>query len=357
MNIFDRYLLVNFLKIFLTVTLVSLLLILVYSLTDFFLAFKVTSFEVALKYTTYLMPIGFYVLSPLLINVSALLLLRRVQSKKIDLTAQSFGVSPLRFSLVILAFTLCMCFLFLLQNESFLPKMFRKLWYVEKTFKKKQEVGRLVERLWFVKDTERGKYFVYIDSLDVAKGRFVGLFMLKSSPKGEVLEVVEGRSGTWSENVIYVDTGSAYNFGEGYFVPRLVNFSLRTEIGLKEVGLFAEKIEHVSASSLITLYLKGSRLGLDTNRYLSELLYRMGMSLLPLMVLIPLIFYMFKYRSFRIGFLSFLIHLVIGWIVAVSPKVLAEKANLPPQYALIGYAFLLLYLSKRVYDLGKGLRV
>ena len=357
MNLFDRYLLRNYLKTFGAVTFVSLGLIVLYSLTDLFLGFKEASLEIGLRYTLSLVPLGFYVLSSLLVNISLLILFRRLLSRRIDLTVQSFGVSPLRFSSPILWVVLFLSLSFLLLNESFFPSMFKRLWYIEKTYKKKQEVGRLVERLWFVKDTSKGRYYIYIDSLDVVSGRFTGLFMLITDREGKVSEVVEGGSGSWKGNVIYVDSGSAYNFREGYMVSELMNFSLGTEIALSEVSLFAEKIPHVRSSSLIKLYLKGERVGLDANRYLSEVLYRGGMSLLPLMVALPLVSTLFRRRNLRYGMASFLLHLSASWVVAVSPKLLIDKANLPPAYASVGYSLYLFYLLKRVHDLSKGFRV
>ncbi len=357
MNILDRYLSVSYLKIFLSVSLASMTLVILYSLTDFFFGFKEKSLRVVIEYVIYLIPVGFYVLSSIVVNVSLLLLFKRILSRNMDLTVQSFGISPLRFTAVLIAGVFFLSSFLLLLNESFIPGMFKRLWYVEKTFKKKQEVGRLVERFWFVKDTGKSKYFVYIDSLDVSTGRFAGLFMLKTSAEGKVLEVVEGRSGSWRGNVIRVDRGSAYNFEEGYFVRNLSNFSLGVEIGVKEIGLFAEKIEHVRASSLLNLYLKGSRLGLDTDRYLSELIHRGGMSFLPFFVALPMMRQVLKRRSLKVGSVSFLIYLIIGWLLAISPKLLADKANLPPAYSLFGYGVYFLYLLKGVYDLRKGFRV
>jgi len=357
MNIFDRYLLLNFLKVFAVVSFVSVGLIVLYSLTDFFLGFKETNLRVGVQYVLYLIPLGFYILSSVLVNIALIVLFRRFFSKGVDFTVQSFGVSPLRFSAVFLGFTLFLSSLFLFLNESFLPGLFKKVWYIEKTYKKKQEVGRLVERLWFVKETGFGRYYVYIGSLDVSNGRFAGLFMLRVSSEGRVKEVIEGRSGRWSGNVIYVEKGSAYDFGRGYFVRELKEFSLSTEIGISEIGLFAEKIQHVKSSSLINLYLKGSKLGLDTDRYISEVLYRGGMSLLPLLVFLPLLRDLFRYRNLRAGMLSFLVHLIIGWMVAVSPKLLADRANLSPGYAFVAYSLLLPYLLKRVNDLRKGFRL
>ena len=357
MNTFDRYLSLSYLKILLSVSLASTTLIVLYSLADFLFAFREKSFEIALRYTAHLIPAGFYILSSIVVNISLLLLFRRILSKKVDLTVQSFGISPLRFLSVLLVGVLSLSLFLLLLNESFLPRMFREIWYMEKVFKRKQEVGRLVERFWFVKETKRGKYFVYIGSLDISTGRFTGLFMVKTSPEGKVLEVVEGRSGSWRGNVIRVDRGSAYNFEEGYFVKNLSNFSLGVEIGVKEIGLFAEKIEHVRASSLIDLYLKGSKLGFDTDRYLSELIHRGGMSLLPFLVALPMMRQVLKRRSLKVGSVSFLIYLIIGWLLAISPKLLADKANLPPAYSLFGYGAYLLYMLKGVYDLRKGFRV
>ncbi len=357
MKIFDRYISLNYLRIFVTVSAVGLALTVIYSLTDFLLGFKVVDPGVGLSYVISLIPLGFYILSSLLVNISLLILFRRIFSRKLDLTVQSFGVSPLRFSLFLIGGVLSLSALFLLLNESFLPGLFKRVWYIEKTYKKKQEIGRIVDRLWFVKETERGRYYVFVESLDVTNGRFTGLFMLVTSPAGEVLEVVEGTLGRWDGNVIYVDRGSAYNFREGYFVEQLRNFSLGTEVGLEEIGIFAEKMEHVRISSLLTLYIKGSQLGLDTDRYLSEVLYRAGMSFLPFAVFLPLLASLFRYRRLGAGMVSFLVHLIAGWLVAISPKLLADKAGLPPQYALIGYALLTLYLLKGTHDLAKGFRI
>ena len=344
-------------KVFLTVAGVSVILITLYSLTDFLLAFKERSVQIAVRYILNLLPIGFYILSPILINVSLLLFVGRLLSKNIDLTAQSFSLSPLRLSATLILWCASLSAFFLALNENFFPSLFRDLWHLEKTFKKKQEVGFIVERLWFLKETERGRYFVYIGTLDTRNGRFADLFLLRTSAGGKPVEVVEGISGSWREYEIRVDRGSAYNFEEGYSIEELTNFFLGTEISVGEVGVFAQKIEHVRTSSLINLYLKGSRLGFDTNRYLSEILYRAGMSVLSLMIMIPLLRVVLGRRSIKVGAFYFLILLVVGWFVIVSPKVLTEKANLSPLYALGGYAVLLAYVLKGLYDLRKGFRV
>ncbi len=357
MALLDRYILHSFLKIFITVTFASLGLIVVYSLTDFFLSFRIRDTGILLKYLTYLVPLGFYILSPILVGISIIVLFKRVFQKRIDLTAQSFSMSPLRFSFFIISFSAFLSLLFLIFNESFLPGLFRGVWYMEKKFKNRQEIGRIVEKLWFVKNTGRGIYYVYVDNLEVGSGAFAGLYLLKTSEDGEVLEAVQGKSGRWKGHIIFVTKGSAYNFKEGYFVKELSNFSLGTEIALREVGLFAEKIEHVRSSSLITLYTKGERLGFDTNRYFSELMFRAGMSFFPFMLTVPTLWGLVRFRKLSAGAIILLVGLIIGWLIIISPKVIADKANAPPQYALAGYLVVILIILKGFKDLSRGFRV
>ena len=358
MGLLDRYVLLSFLRVFGIVTFGSVALITLYGFTDFFIAFKNKSVELALEYISLLIPLGFYILSPMLMSISLIVVFRRFFSKNIDLTAQSFSLSPLRFSLPILLFSLFLSFAFAVLNESFLPSMFRGVWYIETKYKREgEEKGRIVEKLWFVKRTERGSYYIYLDNLETESGRFSGLYMLRVSEEGEVEEVVEGRSGVWKGNVIHVDRGSAYNFLEGFFIKNLSDFSMGIEVALKEIGLFAEKIEHVSSSSLLTLYTKGARIGFDTNRYFSELMFRAGMSFFPFMLSLTTLWGLFRSRKPGFGGLSFLFGVVVGWLIIISPKILADKAGLPPQYALVGYASVGLFLLKGLYDLGKGFRV
>ncbi len=358
MGLFDRYVFLSFLRVFGIITLGAIALITLYGLTDFFITFKKKDMGLAFKYISFLIPLGFYILSPMLLSISLIVVFRRFFSRNVDLTAQSFSLSPLRFSLSLVLFSLLLSFAFLVLNESFLPSLFKGTWYIETKYKRNRgEEGRIIEKLWFVKRTERGSYYIYLDNLETESGRFSGLYMLKVSEEGDVEEVVEGKSGVWRENVIHVDRGSAYNFLEGFFIRNLSDFSMGIEVALKEIGLFAEKIEHVSSSSLITLYTKGAKIGFDTKRYFSELMFRAGMSFFPFMLSLTTLWGLFRSRRPGFGGLSFLVGVVAGWLVIISPKILADKAGLPPQYALVGYAFVGVFLLKGLYDLGKGFRV
>ncbi|MDQ7081586.1 MAG: hypothetical protein Q9N34_00200 [Aquificota bacterium] len=102
MNLFDRYMITQFLKILTAVAFVSSVLILVYSLAEFLMGFRVRDFEVGVRYSLYVLPLGLYILFPLVAGVSVIILFRRVFSRNIDLTAQSFGISPLRFTAPVL---------------------------------------------------------------------------------------------------------------------------------------------------------------------------------------------------------------------------------------------------------------
>ena len=356
MNTFDRYVALNFLKIFATVTLVAIALIVMYSLTNLFVVLKIRDFGILLTYVANLVPLGFYILSPLTLNISLIILLKRLLSKNVDLTAQSFGISPLRLSASLLLITLTLSLSFVAMNESFIPSLFKGVWKVERERGGKEE-ARFVQNLWLLKETRRGKNFIYIGSLDVSTGVFANLYLSVVSKEGVFTEVVEGKAGVWSGHEIRVREGSAYNFDEGYYVRDLKNFSLGTEINLKEVSLFAEKIIHVRMSSLVSLYAKGSKIGLDTDRYLTEILHRIGMSFMPLLVMVPLLRGALKHRNIKITMVSFLVHTVLVWFVTSSPKIFAERANLPPQYALIPYSLYIAYVLKGLNDLRKGFRL
>ncbi len=357
MNTFDRYLALNFLKIFLTVTLVAVILIVMYSVTNLFIVIGVKDVGLLFDYVTHLIPLGFYILSPLTLNISLIILFKRLIARNVDLTAQSFGISPLRLVSVLILFTLGLSLSFVALNERFIPSLFKGVWKVERERKGKEREARLVHNLWLLKETRRGKNFIYIGSLDVSTGVFTNLYMSVVSKRGVFTEVVEGRAGVWSGHEIKVREGSAYNFEEGYYVRDLKNFSLGTEINLKEVSLFAEKIMHVRMSSLLELYAKGSKIGLDTSRYMTEILHRIGMSFMSILVMIPLIRGTLKHRNLKITMVSFVIHTIVVWFVTSSPKLFAERANLSPHYAMIPYSLYLLYILKGVHDLRKGFRL
>ncbi len=356
MNLFDRYLLINFLKVLLTVTAVFIALVILYSLTELVLSFRIKDMDIGLRYSTYLIPLGVYIMFPLISGVSVIVVLRRIFAKKIDLTSQSFGVSPLRFSLPILMPILLGSVLFLVLNESFIPGLFKKVWYLERLYKKKQEVGTFIEDLWFVKTVDGKRFFVYVDNLDVGSGRFADLFLIMTTAEGDIIGVVEGRRGMWSGSQLKIEEGRVYSFSEE-IKGGLERFTLDTGIRLEEIGLFAEKIEHVETSSLITLYVKGARIGFDTDVYLAEVLFRGGMSLLTPIVVIPLLRHLLRRRDVRTGFLVLLLNLSAGWLVVISPKVFSAKLNLPPYYYLPLFGLVLIYVLKGVYDLGKGFRV
>ncbi len=357
MGLFDRYMFIGYLKVFSLVSFASLCLIALYGLTDFLLGFKEKELAVAIAYMANLVPVGFYVLSSLLVGLSLLVFMRRVLSKKKDFIAYSFGISPLRFLMPLLTVVLVLCFSLLFLNESFLPNLFKRIWYIEKTFKKKQEVGRIVERLWFVKSVGGRRYYVYVGSLEVDTGRFSNFLLLITSSETRVEEIIEGKRGRWVRSSIRIEEGLAYDFSKAVLTRELRNFSLETEINLSEVSLFAEKIAHVSSSSLINLFLKGEKFGFEVDRYMAEVLYRVGMSFLPLVVFIPVSMYTLRFRSVRTGAFAFIFSLIGGWMVAVSPKLFVDKAGLPVLYSVPLHALLVLYLLKGVHYLSKGFRL
>ncbi len=157
--LFDRFILINFLWIFLSVSAVGIILVSLYVLADFLVGFKTKTLGIGISYFLNLLPLGFYYISPLIFSVAIFLFLKRIIDRKIDLIVQSFTVSPLRLSAPVLLFSLFISLLFLLGNQFIFPKNARNLWFIEKRFKKKQNVEGIVRNFWFLRKEKESNFY------------------------------------------------------------------------------------------------------------------------------------------------------------------------------------------------------
>ncbi len=354
----DRYVFFNFFKIFTVVSFTVITLTVIYSTVEFLFGFKVKDKEIFIDYVLILIPLSFYILSPVILSISLLILFRRIFSKKIDLTCMSFGISPLRFSLTLLIFSFLLSLMFLLLNENFFPKLLKQVWFIEKTYKKKQAVdGSIVKNIWFIKEIKDGKYFTYIGNLDIRTGSFTDIFLLKVSRDNRILEIIEGFWGVWEGNELEIVSGRAFSVERKEISESLNNFKLKVDINVKEVRLFAEKLSHMKISELYLLYSKGSRVGIDTKRYISEILYRINMSFFPFILSFITLYILFRFRNVKAGFSGMFIGLLTVWTFVSMPKLMGEKAGINPFYSLIFTFLILALLLKGIHNLGKGFRV
>jgi len=355
--LFDRYILVRFLGIFINVSFVSVLLISLYALLDFLIGFKEKKWDVALSYFLTILPLGFYYVSFITLSISLITFLRRIFEKKIELTVQSFGISPFRFSLPLLAFSILLSFTFLLGNEYAFPKLLGKLWLIEKNYKKKQEVKGFIKDFWFVKKEKEFKTYYNVGNLNLSNGDLFNFFALKVERENlNPVEVLKVFSGVWKSKELLVRTGEVYNFKKGKR-ERIFNRRFYLGLSIKELQLFSEKIDFLSLSELFFLAQKSKKVGLNADVYTGELFFRVLFSVSPLFISLFIIYLFFKYKTLSQVVPRFLIFLVTLWLIILSPKLITQKANQPAWYSLFPVFFLLLYSLKGVHNLRKGFRV
>ena len=353
--LFDRFILKSFLWVFLSVSFAGVFIVSLYALADFLVGFKVKEISVATQYFLYLLPLGFYYISPLLISVSLFIFLKRVIDRKTDLIVQSFGISPLRFSLPVLIFSLLLSLLFLAGNQFLFPETAERLWFIEKTYKKKQKVEGIVRNFWFLKKSKERKKYYFVEYLDLSTKRFANFFFLNAE-KFEPVEYIKAKRGSWLGTKLFIESGFRYNFRQGK--ARFLNYvSFDVGLDVKDLELFAERIDFLSIYELYRLTKKGKQLGYNPDVYLSEMLFRLNFSSLPFILSLFISYLLLKTRSVKKSLLTFLIFLPVIWIALLYPKVGTQKANQPLLLTAIPSLIIYLFVLKGIYNLRKGFRV
>ncbi|RUM32485.1 MAG: hypothetical protein DSY42_00880 [Aquifex sp.] len=355
--LFDRYTLLNFLTVFTAVSFVSVILVSTYALLDFLLGFKEKNFKIALEYFFNLLPLGFYYLSFIILSIAIILFLKRIFEKKIDLTLQSFMISPLRFSAPLLTFSLFLSFIFILGNQFLFPKLIGNLWYIEKTFKKKQRIGGVIKNFWFLKEGKNFKSYYYIENLNLSDGTLFNLYSIKVNKSSlNPVEILKVFTGKWEDDNLFAINGEFYNFLEG---KRKFLYNKRIDLGLtlKDVQLFAEKIDFLSLKDLLELSAKSRKFGLNAEIYLGELIFRILFSLLPFFISLFTLYLYFRFRELKKVVLPFIFAVISLWGIVLFPKILTQKANQPANLSLIPIILLVFLTLKGIHNLSKGFRI
>ncbi len=358
MKLLHRYVFVYFIKIFFVINIVLFLITAIYGLADIFLSFKSRSLEIGIKYVLLLIPFVFYYLSPLSYTAAGLIVVKRLIDRRVDLTAQSFGITPYSLVFPLIVFVIALSTFHIVMNENVYPKVYKEIKYIEEKYKVRKKVERKIARnIWLLKKVNTDKVYVHIKTLEIDSGKFIDLLMIKVSENDRVKEITEGKHGIWKGEFINISKGFNFNFIKGDGNEELLNKTLYIGFDLKEVSLLAERIEFLSSSSLFTLFSKGEEIGIDTNQYLGELMYRLGTSLFPIFIFIPVISNFLTVKSIKRSLLLFFIIMISGWFFITLSKILPSEAKTSPIYVLIPYTLLLLYCLKGIYNLRKGHRV
>ncbi|NPB06844.1 MAG: LptF/LptG family permease [Aquificae bacterium] len=355
--LFDRYFLLSFLKLFFTVSAVSVFLVSLYALLDFMLGFKEKDAWVGVKYFLLLIPLSFYYAGPALLALSLVLFLKRLVEKKVDLVVQSFALPPLRLALPLISFALLLSLLFLAGNQLLFPVLSSELWRLEKTYKKKQEAGGIVRNFWFLKEEKGRLSYYFVESLDLKRGTAFNFRRFRVSyPFMTPEELLKVESGLWRGERLLVLKGVRYDFTKG-LREVLENRSLKTGLTARDVELFAERLEFLPLSYLYELFRKSKLVGASGEVYLGELLYRAAFSFLPFVLSVFLVKEFLKLRSLPKVLIKLAVLLPLLWSLALMPKLLAQKGAKSPLWALPPQAVVFLFLLKSFHDLRKGFRV
>ena len=358
MKLLYKYLLFYFLKIFAIINLVIFVITAVYGLADLFLSFKSPSPSVGFKYILLLIPFVFYYLSPLSYTSAGLIVLKRLMDKKVDLTAQSFGISPYNLILPLVISVIILSLFHIAMNEKVYPTVYKEIKGIEERYKGRKKVLKKIARdIWFLKKTGEDRVYVFVKTIETDTGKFFDLIMIRVGMDDRVKEITEGKYGVWEGTLLKVGEGFRYNFLISERNEKLKNKSIDIGFSLREISLISERIEFLPSSSLIFLFSKGKDIGIDVNQYLGEIMYRLGVSLFPIFVFIPVISTLLLTRNLRRSMLTFFVFVIGGWFFITLSKILPSEAKTSPLYVIIPYTMLLLYSLKRLYDLRKGIRV
>ncbi len=358
MKLLYKYLLFYFLKIFLIINFVIFVITAVYGLADLFLSLQSPPAWVGFKYILLLIPFVFYYLSPLSYTSAGLVVLKRLMDKKVDLTAQSFGISPYNLILPLIISVVVLSIFHIAMNEKIYPTVYKEIKNIEERYKGRKKVLKKIARdIWFLKRIGEDKVYVFVKTIEIDTGKFFDLIMIRVGIDDRVKEITEGKYGVWKGTLLKVGEGFRYNFLISERNEKLQDKNIDIGFSLREISLISERIEFLPSSSLIFLFSKGKDIGIDINQYLGEIMYRLGVSLFPFFVFVPVISTLLLTRNIKKSMLTFFIFVTGGWFFITLSKILPSEAKTSPLYVIIPYTVLLLYSLKRLYDLRKGIRV
>ena len=358
MKLLYKYIIAYFFKIFIVINAVIIVITSIYGLADIFLSFKEVSFKLGAKYVILLIPFVFYYLSPLSYTSASMILFKRLADRKIDLTSQSFGISPYHFMLPLILLSLTISLFHLLMNEKVYPYIYKEIKHIEEKYKtRKAEHKKVARDIWFLKKVHGDKVYVYIKTIEIDSGRFLNLLMLRIGNDDRVKEITEGDYGSWIGKKVNIKRGAYFNFLNANKNKKLVNESIEMGFDLKEISLLAERIEFLPSSSLLFLFSKGREIGIDVNQYLGELLYRIGISFFTFFLFIPTASNFLTSRKLKNSLIYFFFMTITVWFFIAMSKILPSEANITPIYVLFAYLGLLIYSLKRLYNMRKGVRI
>ncbi len=330
----NRYLLLNHIKTFLLILMVLFGILYAYLIGEVLMVFKEKSLTVLASYTLYFLPVAFFYLSALVNGLALLIAFRRLFQRKIDLLIQSFGLSPLNFFTFMLFFSLFLSLLNLLGSYRLYPESQRKLFNIEREYKKAKETDRgIVRNLWLTSERNGEKHFYNFELVDLSTGKVYGFYLLKIK-EGSIREMITASSGEWKQVTLWLPQAKVKNFILGEEELKEISFDF---VGLSQIGPLAEKPEHLPMRDIFVLSLLGKSIGINYRQYAYELVRRVLTSFLPLFISLIVGWVYIRWRIFKLGLLALLASYFTHWFFINLVRSTIENTSLEVHLTLLIY--------------------
>lgn len=344
----------EFLKVFLLLSLVFSLLLSFYSLVDVLLLYKVSAPHIVPKAILTTVFLSFFYTAPILNCLALMVYMRRVFKKSYDRLSYSFGLSPLRFFMPVLALSFILSLLQLALSYSFYPKVFKNAYAIEREFKKGKAKEELVlDNLWLSLGEGEKKSYIRIGFANLMDGKVYDVFSI--SLEGNYIDgVLYAKEGLWKDRSLTLIEAERSYFADGLKEKKDITLEF---ISVDDARAFGEKLSHLRMDKLISLYSLAGSLGMNRDVYLAELLLRLVVSLSVIALTLPLAYHLLKERSFLKPSIFFLLYIALYILSLNLIKITAQELGRSPLLGALPFFVLVLLSFRSLYYLGKGFRV
>ncbi len=350
----NRYILFNYLKTFLVIFLAILGILYIYLLSEFFLIFKEKGWHIFLSYTLNLLPVLFFYIGSFVTGLALVISFRRFIQRKIDLLSQSFGISPLRFSSIVLFFSFFLSLLDLFGSYNLYPRSQKNLYRIEKEHKKAKELERgIVRNLWLIEEKNSIRAFYHFDLVDVSSGLLMGFYRLKVV-ESSISEVITAEKGEWKGEVIELREAHLKDLLKGEESTQKITLNY---INLSHIASLAEKPEHLAMKELFLLSFIGKEIGINQRHYLYEIARRLLNSIFTFLLSLVVAWACLRWRRLEWALLSLVAVFFFHWLLLALIRSLMENTGISFSLLLSIYLPIPVLSLKALYDLGKGFRV
>ncbi len=341
-----------FIKTFLIVNLSVVFIFVIYKISYFFITFKEKSFEILVDYMVNNLIVSFFYALPITTAISFFIFNNFLRKIKLLYVIESFGLKPFSVLKYVLNGSIFIVLLSLFVNQFLLPYAITNLKVIEHVYQKKQEyTDQIVTEFRFVqKDKNNIEFF----KSNVAYS--YGLFFNTEAvliQNGHIAKIIKSEKALLKNKEIEFFKPKIVELYPTFYEHTSNDFLLEANIKKEDIQKLAKPIDGLSLTDLIFLIQKLNYLGLNISPYISYLVFRIGYSFLPFIIISILIFYSIKSTSsielYKNSLITlFLIGLSIGFFFSVS-----SKSGSSFLLTMVPYLFWFIFAIKKLFNLVK----